>query len=80
MFDEIKKVSNKLFSYEISLSYGGGYFIGVKKILCISNEQISVLLSDCVMHVYGEHLTVSKLIDGDLAFSGEVVKTERQKL
>ena len=79
-FNEIKKIGNKLFPYEISLSCGGGYFIGVKKILCISSEQISVLLRDCIIHVYGERLTVSKLIDGDLSFSGEVVKTERQKI
>ena len=79
-FNEIKKLTSSLFSYEICLSCGGGYFIGVKKIICISKEQISVLLSDCVMHVYGANLTVSKLIDGDLSFSGEVAKAEREKI
>ena len=80
MYDEIKKISNALFPSELTLSGGGGYFTGVKKILCFNNSQISVLLGECKMHVYGECLKVVKLMDGDLAFTGNVLKTEREKL
>ncbi len=80
MCEEIKKIANNLFPSELTLASGGGYFTGVKKILCFNSAQISVLLNGCIMHVYGEQLKVVKLTDGDLAFTGNVIKTEREKV
>lgn len=80
MYDEIKKISNALFPSELTLSRGGGYFTGVKKIICFNGAQISVQLCDCVITVYGVGLKVAKLTEGDLAFTGEVLKTERQRI
>jgi hypothetical protein len=59
MYDEIKKISNALFPSELTLSRGGGYFTGVKKIICFNGTQISVQLCDCVITVYGVGLKVA---------------------
>ena len=47
---------------------------------CVEAHGIHMPLACDVMHVYGANLTVSKLIDGDLSFSGEVAKAEREKI
>ena len=79
-FNEIKKIGDKLFPYEISLSCGGGYFIGVKKMIENSDSKLQVLTATRCITVYGNKIKIVKLVDGDLAFLGIVEKIELEVL
>ncbi len=78
--EEINKISSNLLPFNLSLSDGGGYFIGVKKILTVNSQEISLKLSSRVITVFGENLKICKLIDGDLAFTGKIIKLECQDI
>ena len=58
------------------LTGGGGYFIGVKKIIVANGEEIKVVLQNRTICVKGENLQISKLIDGDLEFVGKIAIVE----
>ena len=75
--EEFKKVSLGILPYEFSISSGGGYFIGVKKLLTVEINEISLTVANCKITVTGENLKITKFIEGDLAFKGKVLKVER---
>ena len=76
--DEIIKISKKLSGSAVTLTYGGGYFTGVKKIYLLQSDCICVLTSVSKITVYGQNLLLLKHIEDDLAFTGKVdlVKVE----
>ena len=78
--EEIKKIKENFFWQELCLSAKGGYFIGVKKIISFTDENIAVTTQFSKIVITGKNLKVAKLIEGDLAFSGEVEKVEFERL
>lgn len=74
--EELKKVINSTAPFELCLMQNGGYFIGVKKILSFSYEEISVCFASANVRVFGSDLKICKLSEGDLAFTGNVTRVE----
>ncbi len=74
--EEINKISTNLLPFNLSLGANGGYFMGVKKILTVNSQEISLKFSSRVITVFGENLKICKLIEGDLAFTGKIIKLE----
>ena len=78
--EEFKKIGLCVLPYEFAINSGGGYFIGVKKLLTVELNEISLTVADCKITVSGENLKITKFIEGDLAFRGKVLKVERSWL
>ena len=74
--NEIKKNSELLFPYDLSLTNKGGYFIGVKKLLENSDSKLQVLTANRRVTIIGKNIKIIKLIEGDLAFLGIVERVE----
>ena len=78
--EEFKRANLTLLPYEFSLNSGGGYFIGVKKLLTVEDNELSLIVAKCKITVTGENLKITKFVDGDLGFRGKVLKIERCEL
>ena len=74
--NEIKKNSELLFPYDLSLTSKGGYFIGVKKLLENNNSSLQVLTANRRVTIIGKNIKIIKLVEGDLAFLGIVERVE----
>ena len=74
--EEIKKLGAEIFQYDLCIGSRGGYFTGVKRIICFTKEEISVQIGRYKVSVFGEGIEIVKLIGGDLAFKGVIKKSE----
>lgn len=70
--EEIKKVQDFFSEYSVMLCKKGGYFFGVKRLIDFSSELILVQAGKQLVLVKGKNLRLQKMIEGDLAFKGEV--------
>lgn len=79
--EEVNKIIADTLGFDLRINAYGGYFLGVKRIVLLTDKKIAVETTDKrSIEISGNSLTVKKLDNRDFAFCGEVTCAEVKRL
>lgn len=79
--NEIRKISELTEPYSVEICGLSGYATGVKKILSFDPARLIFLIEkNKTAEVYGEKLSVTAYVSGDVSFCGKILGVEFKSL